>query len=200
MGELDVEDEEHSSASDESDTQQAGPQNAWEIRLRKTVDLIFENVRSLYRISVLLRRPQNSSNHIARGVEFLQLVDHHRQQDVRQQFVPLHIAGPKTDYQTSLDQRGDQQEAEDEAEDEYQARIDPAKRALLEILEWHPKDIEGERDVVSKSRLDLGISPSVDRPLLRFPRINRKLLDVETLEHYTIPWGLDDVSLFLLTW
>lgn len=149
---------------------------------------------------MLLRRPQSSSNHIARGVEFLQLVDHHRQQDVRQRFLPLDIAGPKTRYQATLDHKGKQKEAEGEARNEPRAHIDLAKRDLLESVGWLPKIIGREHHVVSgSSRQDLGISPSVDRPSLKFPRIDRKLLDVETLEYYTIPWGLDDVSLFLLT-
>lgn len=127
-------------------------------------------------------------------------MDHHRQQDVRQQFLPLHIAGPKTIFQASLEHTEQQQEAEDEVKNEQRVRIDIAKREPLESIGWLPKDIErGHNEVSSGSGHDLSISLSVDRPLLRFPQINRKLLDIETLEHYTMPWGLDDVSLFLLT-
>lgn len=58
------EDEEHSSSSDESDTAQEGLEAAWEIRLRKIISTIFEGIRSLYRISVLLRRPRNTSKYL----------------------------------------------------------------------------------------------------------------------------------------
>jgi hypothetical protein len=60
----DEEDGEHSSSSDESDTAQEGLETAWEIRLRKIISTIFEGIRSLYRISVLLRRPRNSSKYL----------------------------------------------------------------------------------------------------------------------------------------
>lgn len=60
----DKEDEEHSSSSDESDTAQEGLENAWETRLLKIVSTIFEGIRSLYRISVLLRRPRNFSKYL----------------------------------------------------------------------------------------------------------------------------------------
>jgi len=61
---IDGEDEEHSSSSDESDTAQEGPQTAWEVTLRKTISMIFEAIRSLYRMSILLRRPRNSSKYL----------------------------------------------------------------------------------------------------------------------------------------
>jgi hypothetical protein len=37
---------------------------AWEVRLCKIISSIFEGIRSLYRISVLLRRPRNSSKYL----------------------------------------------------------------------------------------------------------------------------------------
>ena len=61
---VDEEDEEHSSSSDESDTAQESPQTAWEVTLRKTISMIFEAIRSLYRISILLRRPRDSSKYL----------------------------------------------------------------------------------------------------------------------------------------
>jgi len=61
---VDEEDEEYSSLSDESDTAQESPQSAWEVTLRKTISMMFEAIRSLYRISILLRRPRNSSKYL----------------------------------------------------------------------------------------------------------------------------------------
>ena len=153
--ELDTESEEDSSSSGESDTQQQGPKTAWEIKLRKIVASISEDIRSLYRTSMLLRRPQNPSNHVARGVEFLQFVDQHRQQNVRQQFIPLTVNGPVEEYRASL---------------RRQKRVQEAHNA---------RAMRG------------GIT--LDEPR-RFPRISRKLLDIETLEHYNIPCGRDCVS------
>jgi hypothetical protein len=60
----DTESEEYSSSSDESDTAQEGLRTAGETKLCKTVNLILEDIRSLYRISVLLRRPQLSSRYL----------------------------------------------------------------------------------------------------------------------------------------
>jgi hypothetical protein len=56
--------EECSSSSDESDTSQDVLDTASKIKLRRVVNLIFEDIRSLYRISVLLRRPQNSRRYL----------------------------------------------------------------------------------------------------------------------------------------
>jgi hypothetical protein len=58
---VNTESEEDSSSSDESDTAQEGLETDWEIRLRKIVNSISEEIRSLYRISVLLRCPRNPS-------------------------------------------------------------------------------------------------------------------------------------------
>jgi hypothetical protein len=60
----DTDSEERSSSSDEGDTSQEYSETAWEIRFRKIVNLIFEDIRSLYRISVLLRRPRNYSRYL----------------------------------------------------------------------------------------------------------------------------------------
>lgn len=60
----DTEDEEYSSLSDESDAAQQGLRTTWDIRFRKTIESIFERIRSLYRVSVLLRRPRNSSKYL----------------------------------------------------------------------------------------------------------------------------------------
>ncbi|KAG9845084.1 hypothetical protein KCU98_g7016, partial [Aureobasidium melanogenum] len=57
-------DEEYSSLSDESDAAQGNPKTNWEIRFSKTVEFMFEGIRSLYRVSVLLRRPRNSSKYL----------------------------------------------------------------------------------------------------------------------------------------
>ncbi|KAG9691034.1 hypothetical protein KCU95_g8069, partial [Aureobasidium melanogenum] len=61
---VDTEDEEYSSLSDESDAVQEGLETFWEIRFRKTIKSVFEGIRSLYRVSTLLRRPQNSSQYL----------------------------------------------------------------------------------------------------------------------------------------
>jgi hypothetical protein len=58
---VNTESEENSSSSDESDTAQEGLETGWEMRLRKIVNSISEEIRSLYRISVLLRCPRNPS-------------------------------------------------------------------------------------------------------------------------------------------
>ncbi|CAD0097587.1 unnamed protein product [Aureobasidium mustum] len=59
-----TEDEEYSSLSDESEAAQEDLETAWEIRFRKTIAPIFEGIRSLYRVSVLLRRYRNSSRYL----------------------------------------------------------------------------------------------------------------------------------------
>ncbi|KAH0150767.1 hypothetical protein KCU67_g10527, partial [Aureobasidium melanogenum] len=61
---VDTEDEEYSSLSDESDTAQDNTRPDWEIRFNKTIEVISEGIRSLYRVSVLLRRPRNSSKYL----------------------------------------------------------------------------------------------------------------------------------------
>jgi hypothetical protein len=58
---VNTESEDDSSSSDESHTAQEDLETDWEIRLRKIVNSISEEIRSLYRISVLLRCPRNPS-------------------------------------------------------------------------------------------------------------------------------------------
>ncbi|KAG9520138.1 hypothetical protein KCU93_g7760, partial [Aureobasidium melanogenum] len=47
-----------------SDAAQEGLETVWEIRFRKTINSVFEGIRSLYRVSALLRRPRNSSQYL----------------------------------------------------------------------------------------------------------------------------------------
>ncbi|KAG9759091.1 hypothetical protein KCU73_g3565, partial [Aureobasidium melanogenum] len=61
---VDTEDEEYSSLSDESDAAQERVESPWMTRFKKTIAKVFENIRSLYRISDLLRRPRNSSKYL----------------------------------------------------------------------------------------------------------------------------------------
>ncbi|KAG9958486.1 hypothetical protein KCU61_g8278, partial [Aureobasidium melanogenum] len=60
-----IEDEEYSSLSDESDAAQEDLDAVWELRFRRTIDSISEAIRSLYRVSVLLRRPRKFSNSLS---------------------------------------------------------------------------------------------------------------------------------------
>ncbi|KAG9513523.1 hypothetical protein KCV07_g8721, partial [Aureobasidium melanogenum] len=61
---VDAEDEEYSSLSDESDAAQEDLKTNWEIRFRNTIEFVFEGIRSLYRVSILLRRPRDSSKYL----------------------------------------------------------------------------------------------------------------------------------------
>jgi hypothetical protein len=79
---------------------------------------------------------------IAKGMEFLRLVNQHRQQPI-----PSYVAGAEEEHGASLEH-------------------------------------------------SLDTNPSIGRPSV-FPRISREFLDIETLEHYQVPWEWDHVSLFL---
>jgi hypothetical protein len=61
---VEIEYEESSSSSDESDTAQRDLEAPWETRIRRTINSMFEEIRSLYRISILLRRSRNSSKYM----------------------------------------------------------------------------------------------------------------------------------------
>jgi hypothetical protein len=61
---VEIEYEESSSSSDESDTVQRDLEAPWETRVRRTINFIFEEIRSLYRMSTLLRRSRDSSKYM----------------------------------------------------------------------------------------------------------------------------------------
>lgn len=151
----------------------------------------------------------------ASGLRFLQLVDLHRQrtgrqQNIRQQLLPLQIAGLEKHYQAASHKENEKQAAEDRAKKEERVRIDPDLRTRLGKLGWSQNKIEKtfslgnvgmENKHVTKSLSGgsyLDTAPYIDDPPA-FPRISRKLLDIETIEHYHVPYAMDDVSLSLLT-
>jgi hypothetical protein len=112
-------------------------------------------------------------------------------------------------YDNFLREQKDKEEAKGKEE---LAHIDSVMRARLERLGWSDHDIEIALDpekAVRKTKKKhirassndghhLSTTPISGRPLV-FPRINRMFLDIETLEHYHVPWEWDRVSLHLLT-
>ncbi|KAH0166975.1 hypothetical protein KCU67_g4072, partial [Aureobasidium melanogenum] len=111
-------------------------------------------------------------------------------------------------------------EAEDRAKKEEQARRNSAMRERLERIGWSQKEIELELDpkkaekekkkkkkhrhagdvyieddvVVVGAAPDAPPAVAVDFPQHHvpvYPRTHRKYLDIETLEHYRVPWEFD---------
>lgn len=112
-------------------------------------------------------------------------------------------------YDDFLRQQKDKEEAK---EKEVLARIDSVMRARLERLGWSENNIEialdpekaGKKKNKKHIRASSNDGHHLDTTLMPgrppvFPRINRKFLDIETLEHYHVPWEWDRVSLHLLT-
>ena len=115
----------------------------------------------------------------------------------------------------------------DQAKKEEQARIDSVMRARLEKLGYSQHEIElaldpekAEKEKKKKKRHRYSgdgdiimVPPSLPNvtPMMSvgfaqgnghvpvYPRINRKFLDIETLEHYHVPWEWDRVSLVPIT-
>ncbi|KAG9567821.1 hypothetical protein KCU71_g3416, partial [Aureobasidium melanogenum] len=114
----------------------------------------------------------------------------------------------------------DKKEAEDRAKKEEQARRNSAMRERLERIGWSQKEIELELDpkkaekekkkkkkhrhagdvyieddvVVVGAAPDAPPAVAVDFPQHHvpvYPRTHRKYLDIETLEHYRVPWEFD---------
>ncbi|TIA15027.1 hypothetical protein D6C81_06496, partial [Aureobasidium pullulans] len=123
------------------------------------------------------------------------------------------------EYQAFLREQKEKQEAEDQAKKEEQARIDSVMRARLEKLGYSqheielaldPEKAEKEKKKKKKHRYSgdgdiIMVPPSLPdaTPMMPvgfaqgnghvpvYPRINRKFLDIETLEHYHVPWEWD---------
>ncbi|THY60468.1 hypothetical protein D6C99_01571 [Aureobasidium pullulans] len=123
------------------------------------------------------------------------------------------------EYQAFLREQKEKQEAEDQAKKEEQARIDSVMRARLEKLGYSqheielaldPEKAEKEKKKKKKHRYSgdgdiIMVPPSLPdaTPIMSvgfaqgnghvpvYPRINRKFLDIETLEHYHVPWEWD---------
>ncbi|CAD0025675.1 unnamed protein product [Aureobasidium pullulans] len=123
------------------------------------------------------------------------------------------------EYQAFLREQKEKQEAEDQAKKEEQARIDSVMRARLEKLGYSqheielaldPEKAEKEKKKKKKHRYSgdgdiIMVPPSLPdaTPMMSvgfaqgnghvpvYPRINRKFLDIETLEHYHVPWEWD---------
>ncbi|TIA14699.1 hypothetical protein D6C80_05536 [Aureobasidium pullulans] len=123
-------------------------------------------------------------------------------------------------YREALRKQKETQEAEDQAKKEEQARIDSVMRARLEKLGYSQLEIElaldpekaekekkkkkkhrysGDGDIIivppslpdATPMMSVGFQCGGHVPL--YPRINRQHLDLETLEHYHVPWEYDRV-------
>ncbi|CAD0097882.1 unnamed protein product, partial [Aureobasidium mustum] len=128
---------------------------------------------------------------------------------------------PKKENTKPFARTKEKQEAEEKAKKEEQARIDSAMRYRLEKLGWSQHDIaialdpekaEKEKKKKKKHRHS-GDTMFIDEDIIVvggvclmllplavgfpqhhvpvYPRINRKFLDIETLEHYHVPWEWD---------
>jgi hypothetical protein len=109
------------------------------------------------------------------------------------------------DYQAFLPQQKEKREAEDKAMREKQAHIDSVMRERLEQLGLSQRNIEIALDPEKAGKKKKDFKESVSSrqytPDLTggqiipvYPRINRKFLDIETLERYDVPWEWDRVS------
>ncbi|KAI4763329.1 hypothetical protein E4T52_08028 [Aureobasidium sp. EXF-3400] len=109
------------------------------------------------------------------------------------------------EYQAFLREQKEKQGAEDKAkeEEEEEARIESALRARLERSRWSQNDIgvtlnpdKSKKKKVTRSpdgEHYLDPTPLISSPPV-FPRISRRFLDTETLEHYHVPWEWDRSS------
>jgi hypothetical protein len=109
------------------------------------------------------------------------------------------------EYQAFLRLQKEKQEAGDKAMKEEQARIDSVMGERLEQLGWSQHDIEialrPEKAGKKKQDFMESVSDGQYAPFFTggqlipvYPRIHRKFLDIETVEHYKVPWEWDLVS------
>ncbi|CAD0050635.1 unnamed protein product, partial [Aureobasidium pullulans] len=118
----------------------------------------------------------------------------HRQQEERAYREALRKQKEKEEakereYQAFLREQKEKQEAEDQAKKEEQARIDSVMRARLEKLGYSQHEIELALPDATPM-MSVGFAQGNGHVPV-YPRINRKFLDIETLEHYHVPWEWD---------